>query len=475
MTVRHIPDLADVQGNILRGYKKPHVRHLLLTVRDPAVARSWLLDATGGDVPHTPQVTTEQASRNKASTCLNIGLTHTGLERLGVAPAHLKSFPHEFIDGMSSRALKLGDTGLSHPRHWKPEWRDSAKLQLVVSVYADKPGQRDKTAEEVLGAGHGAAFAELSRLDGDALPGEQVHFGYRDNIAQPHFAGIRNPPRRPDRQPLVEVGAVLLGHPTPVEDVRWEVPQPKRLGFNGSFNAFRVLEQQVDEFEKFLTRSAQAISKSGLAHKMLPPDVEKTWSPPMSRPEAMRELVAAKILGRWRTGVPLDLSPTSPNLPGCGGLNDFDYVTDPDGLRCPVGSHIRRCNPRAGRIVQRSTNHSRRIVRRGMPYGPPYDPAHPDDGKERGLLGAFICASLIAQFEAIQYDWMNLGLQHPKITGTNDPVLGNNDPKFSSFTMPVGSSSIVLRGFPRFVRTVGGAYLFLPSIRALKYLGALHP
>ena len=139
-----------------------------------------------------------------------------------------------------------------------------------------------------------------------------------------------------------------------------------------------------------------------------------------------------------------------------------------------MGSHIRRCNPRGARIVQRNTNHSRRIVRRGMPYGPPYDPEHPGDGVGRGLLGVFICASLIAQFESIQYDWMNLGLQDPRITGTNDPVVGNNEPEFSSFLMPIGKSSIELRGFPRFVHTKGGAYLFLPSIRALRYLGSIH-
>ncbi len=470
-----MPDLADVQGNILRGYKKSFVRHLVLTVNDPKEARRWLVDATSGNATRTPQVTTEQASSQKPPTCLNVGLTHAGLKSLGVALPHLGTFPHEFVNGMASRALKLGDTGPSDPRHWKPEWKDPAKVHVVVSVHADDPGQRDQTAQEVLDARDGAVFAELAQLDGDALSGERVHFGYRDNIAQPHFAGIRDPKGRPDRQPLVEVGAVLLGYQTPVEDVRWEVPQPNRLGFNGSFNAFRVLEQQVDEFEEFLTESADYIlAKGELADLVLPPGGEKTWNPPMSRSDAMRELVAAKILGRWRTGVPLALSPTSPTPDPPVELNYFDYATDPDGLCCPVGSHIRRCNPRSSRIVQRNTNHSRRIVRRGIPYGPPYDPEHPHDGKERGLLGAFICASLIAQFEAIQYDWMNLGLQNPRITGTNDPVVGNNEPEFSSFTMPVGSSSIELRRFPHFVHTVGGAYLFLPSIMALKYLGSLN-
>ena len=150
-------------------------------------------------------------------------------------------------------------------------------------------------------------------LDGQELPGGLVHFGYKDNIAQPHFDGIRNPTDRPDMQPLVEVGAVLLGYKTPVEDLRWEVPEPREdLGFNGSFNAFRVLEQQVDEFERFLSAAADAILDNPLADQLLPPKVEKRWDPPLCRRDAMRELVAAKILGRWRNGVPLVLSPTSP-------------------------------------------------------------------------------------------------------------------------------------------------------------------
>ena len=474
VTVDPTPDLTDIQGNILRGYRKPFVRHLVLTVHDPAAARAWLRDATSGDAGRAPQVTNAEPWDEKPTTCLNIGLTHAGLVALGVAPNSLASFPHEFVEGMASRAVKLGDTGPSAPDTWKSEWRDARAAQLVVTVYADDAGQRAETADRVLGAGGGRAFTKLAHLDGEGFPGGLVHFGYQDNIAQPHFAGIRDPAERPDQQPIVEVGAVLLGYENPVENVRWEVPQPNQLGFNGSFNAFRVLEQRVTEFEDFLSEAATRILADPLVDQLLPPGSELRWQPPVSRHDALREMVAAKMLGRWRNGVPLELSPITPTPdPPIGPemINDFGFATDPDGLRCPMASHIRRCNPRDSRIVQRNTNHSRRIVRRGVPYGPQYDPTQRDDGKERGLLGAFICASLIVQFEAIHYDWMNLGLQDPRITGTNDPVVGNNDPTFSSFSLPVGSSAIELRGFPRFVHTRGGAYLFLPSITALRYLG----
>ena len=152
-------------------------------------------------------------------------------------------------------------------------------------------------------------------------------------------------------------------------------------------------------------------------------------------------------------------------------LTDFDY----DSSRCPYGAHIRRCNPRGGQIVQRVANNSRRLVRRGMPYGPLYDPANPRDPElERGLLSNFIGASLGAQFEAMSCDWLNLGLQDPRITGSNDPMLGANDLKTSWFDLPLRSGrTIRLRGLPRFVQTRGGAYTFLPSLSAIRFLGSL--
>src|SRR5205085_11957561 len=136
-------------------------------------------------------------------------------------------------------------------------------------------------------------------------------------------------------------------------------------------------------------------------------------------------------------------------------------------------------NPRGGKIVQRVANHTRRLVRRGMPYGPRFDgTAHEgSDGSgavERGLLGNFICADLSAQFEAMHYDWLNLGLQDPRITGSNDPLLGANEPETSWFDLPLKSGApIRLRGLPRFVTTKGGAYTFLPSMAAIRYLGSL--
>jgi deferrochelatase/peroxidase EfeB len=250
----------------------------------------------------------------------------------------------------------------------------------------------------------------------------------------------------------------------------WTLPDPPVLGRNGAFNAFRVLEQDVAGFEAYLDRAATQLLETAVADELLPPDARS--GSPADRFAAMREVVAAKLCGRWRNGTPLALSPGTPAPSPAVSDTDYDYRDDADGLRCPIGAHTRRTNPRSGRIVQRMANHTRRIVRRGFPYGPKFDPKAPD-GIERGLLGSFICADLAAQFEAIQYDWINLGLQDPRITGSNDPLLGANEENASWFDLPTSQGPVRLRGLPRFVRTRGGAYTFFPSISALRWMASL--
>lgn len=456
--------LADLQGNILRGYRAARVRHVLLHVDDRGAARAWLRSVA--------VTTAEDWGPVKPSTCLNIAVTFAGLQALGVPPRSLETFPHEFAAGMADRSVKLGDVGPSDPRHWMAPFADPAAVDLMMTVYADDEAVLDAKVRDELAAARGG-FSVVAALDGAKYAGETVHFGYRDSIAQPRFVGIHDPDEGPDCQPLAPLGVALLGHPSAFEGVRFEVPQPAVLGMNGSFDAFRVLAQDVRAFEDFLDRSAEQIERHpGAPALVVDADVAR-WG---SARAALRELVAAKLLGRWRNGVPLERSPHTasphPAIPE-NELNDFGYATDVDGARCPIGSHIRRANPRDARIVQRSAGHTRRLIRRGMPYGPPFDVDDASNhGAGRGLLGNFLCASLVAQFEALQYDWLNLGMQDPRITATNDPLVGANDEAFSRFSFPVGDDTVHLNGFSRFVTTRGGAYFFLPSVPALRHLGS---
>jgi deferrochelatase/peroxidase EfeB len=466
-------DVADLQGNILRGYTKmPHVRYLILEVADRIAARRWLAASISGRDHDVPQITTGNWGVAKPDTCFNIGLTYEGLRALGTPSSSLEMFPNEFIEGMTARALKLGDVGPSAPETWPSPFDEPRRIHLIATIYAGDVKQLDQVQQRALDRN---ALTLLGTREGYNFAGDFVHFGYRDNIMQPRFEGVHDPQRHPDGQPMAPLGTVLLGHPTKLEGLTWRVPQPTPLGHNGTFNAFRVLKQDVVGFEEYLDQAASDLIKHPLVDELLSPGAEAKIGQVLSiegRHGALREIVAANLCGRWRDGTPLALSADAPD-PDVNKAN-FDYVGD---SRCPYGAHIRRCNPRGGQIVQRIANNSRRLVRRGMPYGPTYDPAKRNRDElepERGLLGNFIGASLGAQFEAMSCDWLNLGLQDPRITGSNDPITGTNDPDTSWFDLPLKSGSTIrLRGLPEFVSTRGGAYTFLPSLSAIRYLGSL--
>ncbi|SCX90488.1 deferrochelatase/peroxidase EfeB [Nitrosospira sp. Nl5] len=456
-----MPDLphADIQGFILRTYAMPALRVFALTIAQPAAARQFLGGLVNGG--NSPQLSTATDWTVKPPYCLNVGLTYTGLAALGLSPLSLASFPEEFAAGAPARAQRVGDTGESSPEHWKDQFASPA-LHLLLFLFAET----EEILEHVTGqlrelySGRNA-MSELSVHDGRSLPGNVAHFGYRDGFAQPTIDGGL-PPLMPDVLPKAPAGEFLLGYPSQYSDFTYPVPTPDALGRNGSFVAFRILSQDCRGFEQFLTEAAH---QTGFD----------------------RELIAAKLCGRWRDGVPLSLSPHSADerIP-LEKRNSFDYVPgdsmpdafdDRRGYRCPLGSHIRRMNPRNA-IVAGNSGLKHRIVRRGLPYGPPYDPANPDDGIERGLLGLFIGVSLKDQFEFLMSDWANKGSFAPGLGGTRDPLIGdngNNAGSAATFLIPIEGQRrpVEVTGLTSFVTCRGAAYCFLPSATAIRYLSAL--
>ena len=202
------------------------------------------------------------------------------------------------------------------------------------------------------------------------------------------------------------------------------------------------------------------------------------------------ELLAAKMCGRWRNGVPLALSPDTDSP--AGGippeqLNNFEYVNadgsgDPKGIRCPVGAHIRRVNPRGqpvtGQGVPGGSNNSHRLIRRGLPYGPAYDPTQPYDGIERGILGYFINSNIENQYEFVLRQWVNDSefagavRLHPK---SKDPLIGTQDPAESIFVIPQANGAPADRGHRslKLRDDQSRGVLFLPSITAIKFIAKL--
>jgi deferrochelatase/peroxidase EfeB len=476
-------DLADIQGLILRAYAMPIVRHFLLTVGAPASARRQLGRLVSGDESDLPQITTAadwhvgfvpgpmddlaDVPRCEPDYCLNVGITWAGLVALEIEEhvpgVSFKSFG-AFIEGAARRAELIGDTGLSSPEHWVGGF-GSGDDHVLVTLHAISPEAMTRYSDRLCAwFTDGDAFREIWREDGMALtelqdgqpvPTSKVHFGYTDAITTPT---IRGGPEcsQPDHQEPCEPWLFVLRE----DAANYEVPEPRALGLNGSFAVFKKAETDVVGFEDFLQSNKHTIDP---------------------------ELLAAKMCGRWRNGVPLALSPDT-DSPAGGispeALNDFGYVNadgsgDPKGIRCPVGAHIRRVNPRdspiAGQGRPGGSNNAHRVVRRGMPYGPTYVPSEPYDGIERGILFLFINSNIENQYEFVLRRWVNDsefagGVRlDPK---SKDPLAGTQDPAESIFVIPQadGRPPIKIAGLSSFVATKAAAYLFLPSITAIKFL-----
>src|SRR5262249_53552071 len=129
-----------------------------------------------------------------------------------------------------------------------------------------------------------------------------------------------------------------------------------------------------------------------------------------------QELLAAKLVGRWRDGTPLVLSPDGPRS-DLAAANDFLYSdTDPDGVKCPFAAHVRVVNPRDQPLNFAECGVVPRVIRRGTPFGAPLE-GTTDDGLLRGMVGMFLCASISAQVYKLM-SWMKRTDFSPKLTNS---------------------------------------------------------
>jgi deferrochelatase/peroxidase EfeB len=113
----------------------------------------------------------------------------------------------------------------------------------------------------------------------------------------------------------------------------------------------------------------------------------------------------------------------------------------------------------------------RRLIRRGGTYGPPLPEGMPEDGVERGIAAFLGCASLVRQFEFAQNVWINDRTFH-ELGNERDPIIGTQDGTLD-YKIPKRPIRKVLKGLPAFTTLKGGAYFFLPGLKALRYLATL--
>lgn len=434
-------ELDDIQHFLISRPPALAARYEFLTFREPAAGSAWLrgvLEKVG--------TATSFAASKLDSRWVTVAFTWNGLRALGVDEVSLSTFPEEFREGMAARAEILGTTGANHPKHWVGGLA-SPDLHAIVILFARNVAEREHSTREhqhFLSTCPGVEV--LSSLDLEAIPPytyAHEHFGYRDRLSAPAIEGTQDQPT-PGSGPPVKAGEFFLGY---VDETgcRPGTPEPEILSRNGSFLAYLRLEEHVGAFRDFLRQHGETAEE--------------------------QELVAAKLMGRWRSGAPLTLAPKKDD-PELGAdmqrTNDFNYAwMDPHGYGCPIGAHIRRMNPRdTGENMQR-----RRMIRRGGTYGPPLPEGVPEDGVERGIAAFVGCASLVRQFEFAMNVWAN-DPNFEDLGNERDPFLGTQDGTFD-LTIPRRPIRRKLKGLPAFTTVRGGAYFFLPGIRALRYLTAL--
>ena len=485
-------ELDDIQGLVRFGYKRhKQACFLLLRIKDLNAARAWLAAAP---------VTSAAMVEPPPATALQVALSSDGLRALGVAGDIVEAFSAEFVSGMgsdASRARRLGDVGSNAPGQW--QWGAGARVPHVLVLLYALPGQLDAW-QRLIEAQCAAGFDTLACLPCSDMRDHEP-FGFKDGISQPQPDWNRERPARDAEQPgysnLACLGEFLLGYPNeyggytdrpllaPQRDARAllpraeDAPDQADLGRNGSYLVMRQLQQDVQGFWQWV-------------------DSQAGGDP------ALRKTLAAAMVGRTLQGVPLALlANASPASGAAQDLNDFTYDEDPRGARCPLGAHVRRANPRTADLppgepgivswLKRTlgfdaqaldqdlvaSTRFHRLLRRGRAYGAAVPLAQAlavsPGGADTGLH--FIClgASIARQFEFVQSAWLSAthfnGLQNE-----SDPLLGtrlaaSDGTPTDGFSIPQPDGPAQrLQGLPQFVTVRGGAYFFLPGIRALRYL-----
>jgi Dyp-type peroxidase family len=435
-------DLDDIQSGALHERPSPYVgTYLLLRIDDRHAGRELvrrLLAVVDSGLSLT----------NPTDAWITVAFTHHGLRALGVPQESLDSFPPEFRQGMAARAAEIGDIGESGPEHWEKPLGTS---DVHVALAALSPDV-DRLETVLTRAGHTLdqlpGVEVIWRQDCYQLPTGRTSFGFKDGIGQPAVQGSGLPGSNSREQPI-KAGEFILGYPDETGSLP-PMPTPDVLGRNGTYVVFRKLRTRVADYRLYLREKAA------------------------DRQE--RELLGAKMVGRWPSGAPLVLAAERDD-PELGAdptrNNDFGYRDDLRGFKCPAGSHARRANPRDALEHEISVNtRLHRMIRRSTSYGPPLpEGVLVDDGADRGIVFVFVGSHIKRQFEFVKTQWLNDGI-FIGAPAEKDPLTGRNDGT-GTFTVPQVPIRRRLQGLPPFVITRGGEYCFAPGRQALRWLSEL--
>jgi deferrochelatase/peroxidase EfeB len=535
MTRRDI-DTADIQAIVKTAFDSlKGASYMLLRVVEPHAARQWLRDLAPARLKRPEELKKKIDSENEdAEDTYQIAFTASGLRALGVCKTIVERFSPEFVEGMAcdeNRSRRLGDIGANAPANWKWGVGDREPHVLLI-LLASKAEQLNALVDKMLARAEAAGLSKIDILTTSDMKGREP-FGFVDGGSQPSFDWDH--PRIPgttadrDYTNLLALGEVLLGYRNEyglLTERPWLTADQKNaamlrkdmyssdrrdLGLNGSYLVFRQLDQDVLHFWQWVAGEAARVGVT------------------------MDEL-AESMVGRRLDGTPLADLTLGRSIPGVEANDDrngFLYDTDPDGLSCPLGAHIRRANPRTGDapggqqgpldnllgMLGLTVRHDRaptastlpwprnttvwpfarseddavasarfhRIVRRGREYGEEIDRNRAIDRATQDPKAGihFVClnANIARQFEFIQSAWI-ASAKFAALTGEQDPLLGNRksfpttplaDPPqpTDGFSRPGAPPNCRhSTGLPQFVTVRGGAYFFLPSLTALRWIAS---
>ena len=482
------PDLplrvsTEIQGDVLAPFNKDHRMYLFYGFPDQASGRAWLAELIPF-IANTKDVAAFNAAfsaaraanggvdpPNMQATWVNVSLTFSGLTTLinanSPVASEIKSWSAHFASGPADQFVLTnnGDTGDSDPKNWK--FGSDNRIHAMLNIQSDDPTALAAKVQELQALANKHGMQQLGQQDGATLPmpltGHE-HFGFKDGISQPGVAGFDPPdPNDPNPDPsaplghvlghpqaeIIQAGEFILGEAVEVDAGEQQFPPPELQHVDwmkkGSFQVVRRLSQNVPGFWNEITSA-------------LPADGSLT-----------ADLLGAKVVGRWKSGTPVDLSADQDNnLTDDATINNFIYKGDDPGQRCPRFAHIRKVYPRDH---DHFGDRSRRILRRGVPFGLPFAPgggSGQDANQVRGLFFVAYMASIERQFEFLMVNWARNAGFPPDVPQGLDPIIGASDG---------GGCPIQRQGQPplqlavtSFVATTGTLYTFVPSLPALSQL-----
>jgi Dyp-type peroxidase family len=482
---------ANIQGNVLAAFNKDHQVLLFITWTDATAARAWLgevrprLSRNDEVVAFNARFSAARRAAGRDpedifAVWTNVSFTAAGIESL--APDALDELKrHEpldegvqlWLDGSSNAAVaaSIGDVGPSDPSGWLFGAAEPP-IRAIVCVAADRPSdlETEMDRHRELAAKHDVhiIFEQVGRTQPGPAAGHE-HFGFKDGISQPGVLGLDPASTVKGHEDevagklgtdLIAAGTFVLGYPRDIVD---PVRVPLWM-FDGSFLTTRRLAQDVPGFWAGVEVAHAKLTGTAIT------------DPITGIPSA--DVLAAKLVGRWRSGTPTADTGAFDNRSAHDPArdNDFDFKNDPDGDHTPICAHIRKVYPRKGaehlpdpQTLTEAETKARRILRRGIPFGLPFQPTagrgHGVDSR-RGLVFQCYQASLADQFVFLQEKWINR--EEFPVAGTgNDAVIG----LASTVSIRAGGEHQAL-SFADFVRTEGSVFAFTPSLPTVARLAA---